>query len=236
MRFSSLLLIVSLAATESLAVFSSAQIFISHPVGHQRSGNLLLSADDGVVKELEARLGRQLTPIELVLAREAVDGVINRLEARLNRHAPRRLETPEQAEIDQGFGAVTGSKDLGEQQCVNSASAVASNWGSWRNQAPANVTARARHILVDSEAVALSLLKQLIFGADIGQLAMEHSMCPSKDTGGDLGVFAPCGMAEEFSRFVFDESTPTGTPVGPVSTPFGYHIVIVDERTTRSTL
>ena len=77
---------------------------------------------------------------------------------------------------------------------------------------------------------ALAMLKQLAFGAELGQLAAEHSLCPSKDAGGDLGVFKPGDMAEEFDAFVFTETSPVGTPLGPFATPFGYHVVIIDER------
>ena len=86
-------------------------------------------------------------------------------------------------------------------------------------------------MLVDSESRALGLLKELAFGADIAKLAAEHSECPSKDSGGDLGVFVPGDMAAEFDAFVFDESSPVGVPLGPVRTPFGYHVVVIDERT-----
>ena len=76
----------------------------------------------------------------------------------------------------------------------------------------------------------LALLRQLTFGADLGQLAAEHSLCPSKDEGGDLGVFGVGEMVEEFETFVFDESSPVGEPLGPLRTPFGYHVIVIDER------
>ena len=110
------------------------------------------------------------------------------------------------------------------------AAQASASWGTWRVREPTNATARARHILVDSEEKALAMLKQLAFGAELGQLAAEHSLCPSKDAGGDLGVFKPGDMAEEFDAFVFTETSPVGTPLGPFATPFGYHVVIIDER------
>ena len=55
--------------------------------------------------------------------------------------------------------------------------------------------------------------------------------CPSKDAGGDLGEFVPGDMVEEFEACVFDASTPIGQPVGPIQSPFGFHVIIVDERT-----
>ena len=47
----------------------------------------------------------------------------------------------------------------------------------------------ARHILVASEDAAKNLKQQLDEGADFAQLAREHSSCPSKNSGGDLGMF-----------------------------------------------
>ena len=128
--------------------------------------------------------------------------------------------------------ATAGDAQPAEQrELKGGATAAAASWGSWRVRAPTDAKARAHHVLVDSEAQALSLLKQLAFGADIGQLAAEHSACPSKDRGGDLGEFVPGDMATEFDAFVFDASSPVGVPLGPVRTPFGYHVVVIDERT-----
>ena len=114
---------------------------------------------------------------------------------------------------------------------ANGAALAAASWGSWRVRDTSGFKARARHVLVSSEDEALSLMKQLAFGADIGQLAAQHSLCPSKDNGGDLGAFGPGDMAEEFESFVFDEKSPIGVPLGPVKTPFGYHLIVIDERT-----
>ena len=119
-----------------------------------------------------------------------------------------------------------------ERNTKTSAALAAASWGAWRMQPPSNATVRARHILVNDEDKAVALLKELAFGAEIEELAAEHSLCPSRAKGGDLGVFRRGDMAEEFEAFVFDESSPIGTPLGPVRTPFGYHVVVIDERTT----
>ena len=122
---------------------------------------------------------------------------------------------------------------LQEQRAPEGGAAqAAASWGQWRNKAPTNAKVRAHHILVDNQEKALSLLKQLTFGAEIADLAAEHSLCPSKDEGGDLGVFKPGDMVEEFDTFVFDDSSPVGVPLGPVETPFGYHVIVIDERTS----
>lgn len=91
-------------------------------------------------------------------------------------------------------------------------------------------SARARHVLVDSEYQAMLLYNEIMSGASIGALAAEHSKCKSSAEGGDLGSFAPGDMVPEWDEFVFDTATPIGIPLGPLKTSFGYHVLIIDER------
>ena len=65
-------------------------------------------------------------------------------------------------------------------------------------------------------------------GADFATLALAHSSCPSKNSGGDLGEFGPGEMVPEFDKVVF--SAPVGEVQGPVKTQFGYHLLEVTER------
>ncbi len=91
-------------------------------------------------------------------------------------------------------------------------------------------TAKARHILVKSEAECQTLKDQIAEGADFAALAKQHSECPSgKQAGGDLGAFGPGQMVAEFDQVVF--SAPIGEVAGPVKTQFGYHLIEVTERT-----
>ncbi len=88
--------------------------------------------------------------------------------------------------------------------------------------------AKARHILVSSEADCLDLIEQIKNGADFAALAQQHSQCPSGRQGGDLGEFGLGEMVREFDQVVFNEAV--GEPHGPVKTQFGYHIVEITER------
>lgn len=90
-------------------------------------------------------------------------------------------------------------------------------------------TATASHILVDSEAKCLSLKQEIADGADFGELARQHSSCPSGQSGGDLGSFGPGQMVAEFDKVVF--SAEVGSVEGPVKTQFGYHLLKVTSRT-----
>ncbi len=88
--------------------------------------------------------------------------------------------------------------------------------------------ASARHILVSTEDQCNTLKTEIEGGADFGELAKQHSSCPSGKNGGDLGSFGPGQMVKEFDAVVF--SAPVNTVQGPVKTQFGYHLLEVTER------
>lgn len=89
--------------------------------------------------------------------------------------------------------------------------------------------ASARHILVDTEQQCNELKDQISSGADFGDVAKQHSKCPSGGSGGDLGEFGPGMMVKEFDEVVF--SAPLNEVQGPVKTQFGYHLLEVTNRT-----
>ncbi|MCC5852509.1 MAG: peptidylprolyl isomerase, partial [Alkalimonas sp.] len=64
----------------------------------------------------------------------------------------------------------------------------------------------ALHILVKTKAEAEKLKQQLAKGADFGQLAKKHSLCPSGKKGGDLGEFRPGQMVRAFDEVVFKKA------------------------------
>jgi peptidyl-prolyl cis-trans isomerase C len=88
---------------------------------------------------------------------------------------------------------------------------------------------KVRHILVDSEAEAKSIIDQLNKGADFAKLAKEKSKDPgSKENGGDLD-WGPAGRyVKPFADAV--QALPKGaTTKEPVKTDFGYHVIRVDD-------
>ena len=90
-------------------------------------------------------------------------------------------------------------------------------------------SANARHLLVETEELCSDIKKQIEEGADFAAMAQQHSSCPSKAQGGDLGSFGPGQMVPEFDKVVF--SAPVNTVQGPVKTQFGYHLLEVTSRT-----
>ena len=90
-------------------------------------------------------------------------------------------------------------------------------------------TAKARHILVDTEVQCQALKDEIGGGADFAEIARQHSSCPSGKSGGDLGEFGPGMMVKEFDEVVFSKEL--NTVHGPVKTQFGYHLLEITSRT-----
>lgn len=102
-------------------------------------------------------------------------------------------------------------------------------------------TVAASHILIrvdenadskDVEAARnkiLGLKKQLDNGADFAELAKVHSEDTSGVRGGHLGTFTVGQMVEPFENAAF--ALEPGEISDPVRTQFGYHIILVTEKT-----
>jgi peptidyl-prolyl cis-trans isomerase C len=88
--------------------------------------------------------------------------------------------------------------------------------------------AKARHILVSSQAECENIKKQIESGADFAEMARKHSTCPSGKQGGNLGEFGPGEMVPEFDRVVFKAEV--GKVHGPVKTQFGFHLIEITSR------
>ena len=94
-------------------------------------------------------------------------------------------------------------------------------------------TANAKHILVDSEEKANDILGKINAGdVSFEDAAKEHSTCPSKNNGGDLGTFGRGQMVPEFEEAVFNMNN--GEVSGPVKTQFGYHLIKLENKNESS--
>lgn len=87
---------------------------------------------------------------------------------------------------------------------------------------------KARHILVEEESEAESLIEQLNDGADFAELASEHSTGPSGENGGDLGWFSPDQMVPPFAEAI-QTIEPGNYSEAPVETDFGWHVILVED-------
>lgn len=90
----------------------------------------------------------------------------------------------------------------------------------------------ARHILVETEEEAKAIKEELQKGADFAELAKSKSKDPGAAAeGGDLGFFSKDQMVPEFADAAF--KLEKGQTSEPVKSPFGWHIIQVEEKRTR---
>lgn len=87
---------------------------------------------------------------------------------------------------------------------------------------------KASHILVETEAEAISLKEEILSGTAFEDVAAEHSLCPSGANGGDLGFFGRGQMVSEFEKAAF--SLNVGELSDPVRTNFGWHLILVTDK------
>jgi peptidyl-prolyl cis-trans isomerase D len=115
----------------------------------------------------------------------------------------------------------------------------------YQANAAAEERVRAQHVLIsippgsgpEQEDEALRTAEQVVqrarAGEDFGDLAREFSDDPgSAGEGGDLGEFGRGRMVPEFEEASF--SQPIGQVGDPVRTSYGYHVILVNERKTRT--
>lgn len=84
---------------------------------------------------------------------------------------------------------------------------------------------KASHILVASQDLARRIQMEIKKGARFEDMARQHSTCPSKSSGGDLGWFGEGKMVKEFENAC--RKNGVGTVTDPVRTQFGYHLIKV---------
>ena len=88
------------------------------------------------------------------------------------------------------------------------------------------------HILLESESEAQAALERAQAGEDFAALAMALSTGPSGPNGGDLGCSPASTYVSEFADATI--TAPLGEAVGPVQTQFGWHVILVSDRTVTS--
>jgi peptidyl-prolyl cis-trans isomerase SurA len=126
---------------------------------------------------------------------------------------------------------------------------VNSSYATRSARASTDVKIRAQHILFlskpsEGEAppikdatdpahqAARDALLRLEAGETFGALAAELSEGPSRARQGALGVFGRGEMMPEFEEAAFNAKV--GQAIGPVRTPIGWHIILVNERISKT--
>jgi hypothetical protein len=86
------------------------------------------------------------------------------------------------------------------------------------------------HILVTTQTAAQAIVDQLAAGGSFATIAKEKSTdTGSAQNGGSVGCLAAGVFVPAFQSAA--EKAPFGTPVGPVHTQFGYHVLLVTKAT-----
>jgi peptidyl-prolyl cis-trans isomerase C len=86
----------------------------------------------------------------------------------------------------------------------------------------------ARHILVEDQAAAEAITKELQGGADFAKLAAKRSKDSTGKNGGDLGWFTLDSMVKPFSDAV-RTLAPGELTREPVHSEFGWHVIKLEE-------
>lgn len=86
----------------------------------------------------------------------------------------------------------------------------------------------ARHILVEDQATAQGIIKDLQKGADFAKLAQQKSTDPSAQAGGDLDWFTLDAMVKPFADAVA-QLEPGKITDEPVQTQFGWHVIKLED-------
>ena len=87
---------------------------------------------------------------------------------------------------------------------------------------------KASHLLVKTEEEAIKIKQEIEAGKEFAQAAMEVSLCPSGQNGGDLGYFTKGQMVKEFEDAAF--SMEIGEVSAPIKTQFGYHLIYLTDK------
>jgi peptidyl-prolyl cis-trans isomerase C len=91
---------------------------------------------------------------------------------------------------------------------------------------------RARHILVETEALAREIVDGLKKGGDFAELSKKHSKDPgSRENGGDLGYFQRGQMVPQFEEAAFKLAKGDISP--PVQSQFGWHIIKLEDKRSK---
>jgi peptidyl-prolyl cis-trans isomerase C len=100
------------------------------------------------------------------------------------------------------------------------------NKGSYNTPAQADTS----HILIKTEEEAEKIYDQIMKEEiKFGEAAAKYSSCPSKDKQGRLGKYPKGQMVPEYDNASF--AMEVGEMSKPVKTQFGYHIIMLHEKT-----
>lgn len=111
--------------------------------------------------------------------------------------------------------------------------AIAELYAQKFTNAPPVPEVRTAHIVVKDKAKAEEIRERIEAGEDFATLAAQHSLDATASRGGDRGWQIYQRMHPAYASAV--RELPEGALSGPVQTPFGWHLIRVDEKRNRAT-
>lgn len=81
----------------------------------------------------------------------------------------------------------------------------------------------AQHILLKTPLLVEPIMSALNQGADFGQLAREHSACPSAQYAGDWGKLTQDALPSNILDALNEASV--GDVIGPITSRHGLHLI-----------
>ena len=196
----------------------------------QQADATALFGDEVLELMLESRLQK---PASQATAQELAAAIDELTNIYLITNLPRAVEmakSPEvKAQIDLQGRAILFNAFANEYLANNQATEqeVFNMYEEQIALAPSNEF-KARHILVETQGEAMSLIEELQGGADFIKLAEERSTGPSASSGGDLGWFTAQAMVKPFSDAVSTMEDGEFT-TSPVQTQFGWHVILRED-------
>ncbi|MBL6933714.1 MAG: peptidylprolyl isomerase [Rhodospirillales bacterium] len=215
-------------------------LMLSAPFAAQAQNDPVVATVNGIeifrsdIDEARLRLPERFkeVPVEAVfglLINSLVDSKLVAAEARkINLHEDEKVRK-QMARIEEQVLERTFLIAYIEQRITDEA--LEAQYEKMSKEAAVKEEVSARHILLETEAQAMEVIKELEGGADFAELAKTRSKGPSGATGGDLGFFAEGQMVPAFSEAAF-AMKPGEVTKTPVQTQFGWHVIKVEDRRT----
>jgi peptidyl-prolyl cis-trans isomerase C len=217
------------AASTSAAAARPAALPPGNPVVARVNGVELHLADVEAAQQSLPPQGQKLPLAQIypMLINRMIDGMLVTQAGRSEHldqspEVQRRLKMFEDRLVQQAYveqllkGAETEDK-------------LKAGYQQYLKQNPPRDEVHARHILVKTEAEAVSIIDQLNKGADFAALAKKYSTDPGAASGGDLGYFTRDDMVPSFATAAFALQPGQYTKT-PVKTEFGWHVILVVDR------
>ena len=186
----------------------------------------LAAAARELPEELRGAPPQMLYPLLLdqMIAGRAVTAAARRARLDQDEEVRARIRRAEEQELQQAWL----TREISAR--VNDA-AIRARYDREIAARPPEEEVRARHILVPTESEARAALAEIRGGADFTAVAQRRSTGPGAREGGDLGFFRRGDMVPEFATAAF-ALQPGQVSEAPVQSPFGWHVIKVEERRT----